>query len=344
MNSWERVFVALNKNKPDRVPVDFWAEPCVKERLLQDLGLKCLADILEYLNIDIRTLTPVEPAYKMLSQNTIENFWGERWKRVYHYGWEEWEHIQGALYGAKTLDDLKQFNWPTPDIIDYGVLKKQLEKYKGYAIKYGSSDIWERPCLVRGIEDFLCDMALRPEMAHFMIKKYTDFYCEDLTRALEVTKGQIDIYLTLSDVGTQVGPLISMDMFNIYIAPYVKRLFSIARAANVKTMFHSCGAVCSFIPAFIDMGMEILNPIQVRAKGMNPRKLKEEFGDRICFCGGIDIQKTLPQGSPDDVRKEVEKRIEELGYDGGYILSATHNIQIDTCTENILAMYDVNIR
>lgn len=133
-------------------------------------------------------------------------------------------------------------------------------------------------------------------------------------------------------------------MFNTYIAPYIRRLFSIAHEANVKTVFHSCGAVRSFIPAFIDMGMDILNPIQVRAKGIVPQELKKEFGGRICFHGGIDIQETLPNGSPDDVKKEVRTRIEELGYNGGYILCATHNIQIDTPTENILAMYDVRLR
>lgn len=344
MTPKERVLAALSKKKPDRTPVDFWAEPIVEDRLLADLGLENQDSLLDRLEVDIRPLVPVEPPFKTISPGIRENFWGERWKKMEILGNEEWIHIPGALSKAKAMQDLERFNWPTPDIIDYSVLKDQADKHPEHALKYGFSDIFERPSLVRGIENFLCDLTERPEMAHYLIEKFTVFYSEDLTRALEAAGGRIDIYLSLTDLGTQSGPLISLKMFDAFVKPYLKRLFSIAHQAGVKTLFHTCGASRFFIPGLIEAGMDILNPIQVRASGMVPRELKAEFGDKICFHGGVDIQETLPKGSPQEVQAEVKTRIEELGRNGGYILCPTHNLQNDTPTRNILAMYDPKIR
>ncbi len=340
----ERVLTSLNGKKPDRTPVDFWAEPCVEERLLKDLKMGGTDELLDYMEVDIRSIWAGEPPYKYTADDKRENYWGERFQKVNHMGYEEWVHLPGALVEAETLKDLKKFDWPSPDWLDYGVLKEQVKKYKGYAIRYGFGDVFTRPCAARGIENFLCDLAIRPDMGQFIIDKFADFYAEDVTRALEATDGQIDILLLLSDLGTQNGPLISMDMFNTYVAPAIKKVFSPARSAGVKTLFHSCGAVRKFIPSLIDAGMDILNPIQVGAAGMVPPELKKEFGDRISFHGGIDVQSTLPNGTPEDVQNEVRQRIRELGHNGGYIICATHNLQIDTSTANIKAMYDVNIR
>ena len=242
------------------------------------------------------------------------------------------------------MEDLERFHWPTPDLFDYSPLKQQVRKYSGYALRYGFGDIFERPALVRGKEQFYCDLALRPEIAHYLVEKFTSFYCEDLTRALEATDGQIDIVLLLADLGTQEGLMFSKTMLDTFFAPYAARFSAIARQAGVKSMLHSCGSVRDYIPELIAIGVDILNPIQVRAQRMVPRELKQEFGNRLCFHGGIDIQWTLPRSSPEQVRDEVRTRVHELGPDGGYIVCSTHNLQNDTPTENILAMYDVDSR
>ncbi|OHB81617.1 MAG: hypothetical protein A2V98_22655 [Planctomycetes bacterium RBG_16_64_12] len=344
MTPRERVLSALAWQRPDRAPVDYWAEPCVTQRLLEDLRLKDKDELLDHFQVDVRALSAQDPPLKDLPGGIKENYWGERWGKVKLLGAEEWFHVDGALAGAQTVDDLERFDWPTPDVFDYRPLKAQLEKYDGYATRYGFADILERPALVRGKEEFFCDLALRPEMAHFMVDKFTEFYCEDLTRALEATGGRIDIVLLLSDLGTQTGLLLSKEMLQTFFVPYARKLFSLAKQAGVKSMLHSCGSVRAFIPELIEAGVDILNPIQVGARGMVPVELKEEFGSRLCFHGGIDIQQTLPRGSPDDVRREVRTRVGELGHDGGYIVCSTHNLQNDTPTDNIVAMYDLPAR
>lgn len=324
--------------------MDYWAEPCVTERLLSDLGLPERDALLDRFAVDVRALSAIEPPLRDLPGGMRENFWGERWQKVRVLGTDEWFHVTGALAEAETIEDLERYAWPTPDLFDYSPLKEQLQKYKGYALRYGFGDNFERPSLVRGKEQFYCDLALRPDMAHFIIDKFTEFYCEDLTRALEATNGQIDMVLLLADLGTQQGLMFSKEMLNTFFAPYAAKLFAIARQAGVKSMLHSCGSIRDYIPELIDAGVEILNPIQVRARGMVPSELKREFGKRLCFHGGVDIQRTLPRGTPGEVREEVRTRVGELGHDGGYIVCSTHNLQNDAPTENILAMYDVEAR
>ena len=173
---------------------------------------------------------------------------------------------------------------------------------QAYALRYGFGDNFERPSLVRGKEQFYCDLALRPDMAHFMIDKFTEFYCEDLTRALEATDGQIDMVLLLADLGTQQGLMFSREMLDTFFAPYAARLFAIARQAGVKSMLHSCGSVRDYIPR-TDRRSASKFSIRFRSelRAWCRRELKQEFGERLCFHGGVDIQRTLPRGTPEEV-------------------------------------------
>ncbi len=344
MTPRERVLTALNHQQPDRAPIAYWAEPCVTERLLKDLQLKDRDALLDRFDVDIRVLSATEPPLRDLPGGIRENFWGERWKKVTVLGTEEWFHVEGGLAGAETIEDLQRFDWPSPDWFDYSPLKEQCQKYEGYALRYGFGDTLERPALVRGKEQFYCDMALRPEMVHFIIDKFAEFYCEDLTRALEATDGRIDMVLFLADLGTQNGLMLSKEMLDTFFVPYASKIFSIARQAGVKNLLHSCGSFRDYIPELIEAGVDILNPIQVGARDMVPKELKQEFGDKLCFHGAVDIQQTLRCGTPDDVREEVKTRVSELGHDGGYIVCSTHNLQNDAPTENILAMYDLDAR
>jgi len=189
----ERVLTALSRQRPDRVPIDYWAEPCVTQRLLKDLKLPHQEALLDRLELDVRALSAVEPPLRDLPGGVKENFWGERWQKVTVLGTDEWFPVAGALAAAETIDDLVQHPWPTPDLFDYSALTAQVRRYEKHALRHGFGDNFERPSLVRGKEQFYCDLALRPEMAHFMIDKFTTFYCEDLTRALEATDGTIDI-------------------------------------------------------------------------------------------------------------------------------------------------------
>jgi uroporphyrinogen decarboxylase len=256
----------------------------------------------------------------------------------------DWEHINGALEKAASLEEIQAFPWPSCDQVDYSTLAEQCDRYDGYAIVCGNADIFERPALTRGLENFLCDTAMNPDWVDFVLKVFLDFYIEDFKRYWEASTGRIDIYWALTDLGTQTGLFQSRKMFHRFIAPPIRALANLVHEHGVKFMFHSCRAVRELIPDLIDLGVDILNPIQPAATGMAPEGLKSDFGDRLSFHGGIDIQYLLPLESAETVRAEVARRAKLLGRGGGYILSPSHNLQQDIPTENIVAMYDLDLR
>lgn len=343
MTSRERVLAAINHQETDRVPADIWAEGEVWSRLMKDLRVPGPDDVRELLNIDIRYISPVYPP-DVEEDGIRQNMWGERWARANTPWGESWEHIDGALAGVSRLAEIEAFPWPTCDDVDYSGLAEQCDRYDGYAIVFGNADIFERPALVRGLENMLCDTVLNPSWVEYLTKVFLDFFVEDFARTMEATDGRIDIYYAMTDLGTQSGLLQSMDTFRRFIAPSIRTLADLVHRHGVKFMFHSCGAVSDAVPDLIGLGVDILNPIQPAAVGMEPEGLKRDFGDRIAFHGGIDIQYLLPLEPADAVRREVRRRVGILGDGGGYILAPSHNLQQDISTENILAMYDISLR
>ena len=158
---------------------------------------------------------------------------------------------------------------------------------------------------------------------------------------LELIKLGADVMLTGDDIGTDVGPIISPNLWREHLKPRLKRVFDMYKAADpdVILVYHTCGSVLPFIDELIEIGVEVLNPIQVTAHGMDPAAIKHKYGDQLAFCGGIDQRHVLPKGSTVDVDAEVARRITEMGQDGGYVLAPTHDIQADTPVENVLALF-----
>lgn len=343
LTSRERALAAVDHQRPDQAPADVWAEPEVWSRLRNDLGLRTDDEVRDLLNADVRYVSPVYPP-DAEKDGVRQNMWGERWARANTPWGENWEHIDGALSAASSLEELEAFPWPTCDDVDYSALAGQCDCYDGYAIAFGNADIFERPALVRSLENMLCDTALNPSWVEYLTKVFLDFFVEDFIRTMEATGGRIDIYYAMTDLGTQSGLLQSLDTFRRFIAPSIRTLADLVHRHGVKFMFHSCGAVREAIPELIELGVDILNPIQPAAVGMEPEALKRDFGRDLCFHGGIDVQYLLPLETPDAVRREVRRRVEILGAGGGYIIAPSHNLQQDISTENILAMYDLTLR
>jgi len=335
----ERVLAALRHEQPDRTPSDFWAEPPAWRRLYEYVGHEDPDRLLGELGADIRRLEARAPADVTLGNGLHQNFWGER----FVYRQTPWgpmsEDVKGALWDAGSLGDLESFPWPAPDAIDRSLLAAQCRRYPEHALLYGSADVWQRPSLVRGWEGIFFDMAERPEWAHFLSRKFTDFYREDYTRAAEVTDGRIDLYLLISDLGSQRGPLISLSMFREFVAPYLKEMIDLIHGIGGKVLFHSCGAIGSFIPDLISLGIDILDPIQPASADMSPERLKADYGRQLSFHGGIDMQNLLPKGTPAQVAAEARRYCETLGRGGGYILAPAHLFQPDVPPENVLAVY-----
>lgn len=339
MTSRERVLTALQHRKPDRTPRDFWAEPPTWRRLFEYLGHSDRDRVLDDLDIDLRMLDAPAPPERELAGGVLQNFWGERYIMQPTLWGPMREDVKGALADAQSLAELEAFAWPSPDCLDRSTLAAQCRRHADRALVYGFADVWQRPALVRGWEEMFMDMVERPEWAHFLSRKFTDFYREDYTRAAEITQGRIDLYLLISDLGTQRGPLISTAMFREFVAPYLKEMIDHIHGLGGRVLYHSCGQIRALIPELIALGVDVLNPLQPVGPEMSPEGLKADFGDRLCFHGGIDMQELLPTGTPAQVEAGVRRYCEVLGKGGGYILGPAHYFQPDVPPENILAMY-----
>lgn len=339
MTSRERVLAALRHEPPDRTPRDFWAEPPTWQRLFAHVGHADKDKVLDDLGIDIRHLDAPAPPDREVGHGVFRNFWGEQ----FVFNQTPWgpmrEDTLGALAGATSLAELEAFAWPTPDCLDRSRLKEQCRRYEQHALLYGFADVWQRPALVRGLENMFLDMGENPDWVHFLSRKFTDFYLEDYTRAAEITNGRIDLYLVISDLGSQRGPLMSVSMFRQYVAPYLKEMTDHIHRLGGKALYHSCGMIRPFIPELIQCGIDVLDPIQPTGPEMAPEGLKRDFGGQLTFHGGMDMQTLLPTGTPAQVQAEARRYCEVLGAQGGYILGPAHLFQPDVPPENILAVY-----
>ena len=189
------------------------------------------------------------------------------------------------------------------------------------------------------------DMIANPKLTTAIMDKMLEFYISFWGEMLPIVGPYVQVIKLGDDLGMQSGPLISPDLFRSMIKPRERELIAfIKKRTDAKIFFHSCGSIYEFIPDLIEIGVDVLNPIQVSAKDMDTKRLKQEFGDRLAFWGAVDTQQVLPFGSPEDVVAEVKKRIGDLAPGGGYILSSVHNIQAKVPPENIETMFDAALR
>jgi uroporphyrinogen decarboxylase len=343
MTGKERLYRALASNSGnvalDRPPADFWAEDAAKERLYAYLNRYDLTSMLDDLGIDIRETNAKMPAETKLDCGVYQNHWGERYiYRETKYGRMR-EDTAGALSTAASLGDIAGFPWPRNDDFGYSELRAECDAIaaKGCAIRYGWADVWQRAALVRGLENALTDLYVNPEWMHYSSNVFTNFYIEDYRRAWEASGGQIDLFVVISDLGTQSGPMMSLKMFREFVAPYVKRLVDEIHRFGAKALFHSCGDIGIFIPDLIGLGVDVLDPIQPVTQAMRPENLIKYKG-AICFHGGLDVQTLLLNGTPAEIGGQARKYSTMLG--PGYILSPAHFFQPDIPPENIVAVYD----
>ena len=348
MTSKERVLTAVHHQTPDRVPIDFWAEPDVKRKLCEFLRLRDEEELLGRFHVDLRSVYPkyIGPELKTFPDGSFEDFWGVIRSPAYHAAGVHYEVRHAPLAEAKTLDDVENCRWPEADWFDYSSLAEQCDRHRDYALVVGKmgrecQTVFIQTWYSRGLEQIMLDMLENPELAEAIIAKVVEFRVKHVTRILEAVAGKADILQFADDYGSQNGLIMSPALWRKFFRPGLKCLVDLAHQAGLKVFLHSCGGVRQLIPDLIEVGIDILNPIQVRAWGMEPRELKQEFGQRLCFHGSVDTQQTLPFGSRDEVTQEVKDRITTLGQGGGFILGPTHTIEPDVPLENIVAMYDV---
>lgn len=337
------MLAAINRQPVDRVPTDIWATGEVWAKLRAHFGEG--VNIETELHIDnFAWFEPeyIGPALPPVAADEWTNFWGMRHKRVPHEGGEYHEQSFYPLAAAETIDDLNRYAWPQTGWFDYaGMLAKAQEGRRTKAVQCGYMAPFYYHNLLRGLEQSLIDPLLDPEFTHHLVGRISDFFYDHHRRIFEACEGLIDVAQVTDDLGSQTGPLISMELYKKFYAPHHKRFIDLCHEFGIKVLHHDDGSCRPFLPLLVEMGIDILNPIQWTCPGMNMKELKAEFGDRICFHGAIENQRILPFGTPEEVRAEVRHCIDELASDGtGYILAPCHNLQIVSPVENIIAMYD----
>jgi len=344
LSSRERVRLALNHQETDRIPIAMVcsginppAYRALEDYLKQNRGIS----VHEYLNfIDIKG---VGPDYKGPKLEDGMDFWGVIRKPM-SYGPASYSEIDFYPLGdAKSVDDLKKHRWPSTEWFDYSVIPQRIAAANAdgeYCLMIANGNVFESSWYMRGFEQMLMDFVLNPDLVHGIMGRVTDFYIEHFKNILSVAKDGIDLAFTADDIGDQRGLLISLEMWEELIKPYHARLNKVIHEFGVKIIYHSDGSVMDAVPGLIDMGIDVLQALQFSADGMDPAKLKDNYGDKLCFEGGVSVQTTLPFGTSDDVRNEVESLISILGKNGGYILGPSHAIQAGTPPENIVAMFD----
>jgi uroporphyrinogen decarboxylase len=250
------------------------------------------------------------------------------------------------LQGDRTPADLERYPWPDPH--DPGRCRglaeeaRQLRAETDYALVLNMpGGIVHQAQFLRGFEDWFTDLIANPALFQALMEQLADLWVEMAVDELEAAGDCADICFYGDDMAFQNGPMMSMELYRKLIKPHHRWLFATIKSrTSAKILYHTCGSVVHLIPDLIEIGVDALNPVQVSAKGMDSKRLKQEFGKDLAFWGAIDTQRVLPFGTPDEVAAEVRKRIEDLAPGGGYVLCAVHNIQADVSAQNICTMYD----
>jgi len=265
-----------------------------------------------------------------------------RYRRVPHEGGAYSEQCFYPLAEARTIDDLNRYAWPKANWFDYSEMKSAARQAaRTHAVQCGYMAPIYYHSMLRGLEQSLIDPLVEPELTHCLIGRISDFFYEHHRMMFEACAGLIDVAQVTDDLGSQTGPLIGMDMYRQFYAPHHKRLIDLCHEFGIKVFHHDDGSCRPFLPSLVEMGIDILNPVQWTCPGMDMHELKAEFGDRVCFHGAVENQRILPFGTPEEVRAEVRHCIDALAGNGtGYILAPCHNLQVNTPVENIVAMYD----
>lgn len=368
MSRRERVLTTLEHREPDRVPMSMTITIDAYNNLKRIMGIALEEQpkigrwtdvsihpvVADKFGLDVIRLPMGSPRKRPKSSDpdTFIDEWHVEWAKVSRPDGGFYYEMRKHPLADATIEDLDDFPWPDPD--DEGITEgveerfREVRKNTDFAImtKIGGA-VFELATYMRGMQQWYTDLAVNPDFATKLMAKIAAIQARIDVNGLKVVGKYVDVLrLSGEDMGTQQRPLISLRMFRQLVRPHLQKVWSIAKehllAQNPqgKIMLHSCGSVRVFMKDWADMGLDVLDPIQPRAKDMDTAAIKAEIGDRLSFHGGIDIQHVLPFGTTEEVRQEVRQRIQDLAPGGGYILAPAHNIQGDVPPENLIAMRD----
>lgn len=338
MISRDRVIKTYNFEIPDRIPLDFCADDPVYDALIEKVGVNNQLELMEYFNIDFRWARPkwIGPQMKDLKGRRTDYFGIPREGVDFGYA------VEHPLAGIESIDDIERYNWPKAEYYDYGVFAEEAKIFsqQGYAV-YGGHWGWFLAAAsdLIGMEKLMILMVEKPEIAYKLFERIVDYFYECSENMFQKAKGYVDIFFTGDDYGQQNGPLMSLEMWQKLIKPHIKRLYSLAKKYDLYITQHSCGSITYILDELIDLGLNAIEPVQVRAFDMGFESLVKRYAGKVVLQGSIDTQKTLPFGTEEDVRNEVISRIKLFQYKGGFVLGPTQHLLTEIPLKNILAMY-----
>ena len=375
MNSRERVLLSLRHKEPDRVPfdlggasvtgihikayknllnyLDLGIKKGIKIILLHSQSVSVDENVLKKLKVDVRGIYPNLPIRWKVSIKEDDNYtyykdgWGiirrmPKNKGLYY------DFIVFPLCNVNT-GNLEKYPWPNPTnpVIFQGLKEKaiRLKKETDAALVVGrpfGNGILNMGAWLEGYENWFCNLISNPKRVNKIMDKILELKIKYWDMMLTEIGDYVDIIVELDDLGTQDGLFISPKIYRKYVKPRQKELFNfIKQKAPVYIFFHTDGAIRDLIPDLIEVGIDILNPVQIGLPKMDAKVLKKEFGKYLSFWGGgVDTQNTLPHGTPQEVKDEVKRRIQDLSPQGGFIFAAVHTIQTDVSPENFMAMWE----
>jgi uroporphyrinogen decarboxylase len=373
MNSRERVLLALDHQEADRVPIDlggtvvssialstyaalrdYFGLPKKNVRTLETVQQIAWVDedVLELLEVDVIPVFSNPPAgyrpeFKEEPDGTIsfKDEFGATLRKPPSSFYFDW---QAFPIKEPTLEALTKISWPDPtDPARYRGLRQQVLQLRSstdralFGMAPCGHDLFNQLLRVRGMEEGLIDLLTNQEFVEAFFDHLTDTICTAQDLFLNEIGDLIDIHFTADDLAGQAGPLISPNLYRKVIKPRWARIIqTIKSKTHARIFYHSCGAVESFLPDLIEIGVDIINPVQVSAVGMDTAGLKKKYGKHLSFWGGgCDTQRILNLGTPDRVREEVRQRIADLAPGGGFIFNPVHNIQPFVPVENVAALF-----
>jgi uroporphyrinogen decarboxylase len=374
MDSRSRVLTALDHNEPDRIPFDFGGTPfsgmhiTAVQKLRAYLGLQASEvnlwdirtqlgaldpDLLDRLGADCRNMGPRSSHMLRVEirdegdYTAITDEWGIGWRMPKHHGlyYDMYRH---PMEGVETVEAAQHYGWldPLDDGRFVGVRERAAaarEAGKAVVLSGLCAGITEMHAWLRGYLEYYTDFHLRPDLVSYVMDQVTEMKIAYWERMLSEVGDLVDVVIEADDMAGQERLLFSADTYRQFVKPRHARLFSAIkrRAPNVRILFHSCGAVRPLIGDLIEAGVDILNPVQKSARGMDLRELKREFGQAVVFWGGgVDTQHILPRGTPAEVREDVKRNVEALAPGGGFVFATIHNAQADVPPQNFVAMWE----
>ena len=370
MTNKERIMIILQHKEADRVPLDLGvAGACqislvLYKKLLDYFGIKediiCSNKIsqmalasdkfLQKLECDVRSPFPLHvlpnPPREWEDQDGffIQDSWGAISRMPKEKGYY-YDLVEPPMAGSLD-DDSKTYNFPPiPDIAPKAVEQAKAYQEAGYPVilpdPYGNGFL-QTATRVYGYEDWMMMLALDDKRTDWFMETLLENKLKYYDKVAAAFGDSVDIVLEMDDLGTQIGPFIDPEMVRKKLKPYYRKLYDyIHKVVKAKVFMHSCGSVVKMIPDLIEAGVDILNPVQISAAGMDPAYLKKEFGkDLVFWGGGIDTQVILPSGTKQQIRDMVKRNVEIFGKDGGFVFATIHNAQPDVPVENFIAMWE----